>query len=238
MPGDRAPSVGRPILTVIFTSGARTTKLRLLHCSVMCLSVSSLALGVRSAHSLITRALIVGTKFPWWIVTINLYVTRYNCQDTPQSWRKGNASSREPSGAPLHRDDPSRENKRNPSVTHNYLEAGHTLQSHIAEKYTAAVTLTTPTTQLPSTPTSATNTSPTTRQTRPARHFKPPSTLMYGFVPITTEKSLEFPSISAGANNIKPSYGKIHSKKRKYSNNSFLNLLNSVKKKIDNFLFG
>ena len=33
MPGDRAPSLGRPILTVIFTSGARTTKLRLLHCS-------------------------------------------------------------------------------------------------------------------------------------------------------------------------------------------------------------
>ena len=133
-------------------------------------------------------------------------------QDTPQSARKGNAESREPSGPRMHKDGSSRENKGNPSVSHNYLRPS--LQSE-REKYVV--------------------TPPTTRT-----QFRPPSTLIYGFVPLTTtEKTLSSTSqkFIAGKHQIKHSYN-TQSKIKKSSKNSFLKFLNSLKITFDNIFSG
>ena len=152
------------------------------------------------------------------------HVTQYYFyQDTPQHTRKGNVKSREPSGARLHKDASSRENKGNPSVSDNYVRPS--LQSE-REKYKVMMTPPTPTTV----PTVTTRT-----------QFKPPSTLIYGFLPLTTtEKPVASPhkKLIAGKNQIKPSYWKNQSKIKKSSKNSFLKFLNSLKITFDNIFSG
>ena len=137
--------------------------------------------------------------------------------------RKGNAKSREPSGARLHKDGSSGENKGIPSVSHNYVRPS--LQSE-REKYQVRVTP-------PSTPPSP---PPTTTRTP----FKPPSTLIYGFVPLTTEKTIpsHHKKLIPGKNQIKPSHWRNRSKIKKSSKNSFFKFLNSLKKKFDNLFSG
>ena len=155
---------------------------------------------------------------------LTLHVTQYYYnttyyQDTPHHTRKGNAKSREPSGVALHKDGSSGENKGNPSVSDNYVRPS--LQSE-REKYKERVT-------------PPTSTSTTTRA-----QFRPPSTLIYGFMPLTTEKTVSSPhqKLIAGKHQIKHSYWKNQSKIKKSSKNSFLKFLNSLKKTFDNLFSG